>query len=150
MRTSTKKLHIAIKYNIPLDLRLQKTLKAAVKKRDYASVKRLLKNGANPNEQDIEGSTALHFAAKDNRIFIASLLIQNRADIMIKDNAGYTALDYAVDKQFTSLQRLFEENLKRTKSTHNTSRLFKNFPFEIDKSTENISNQFISYASSQT
>lgn len=76
--------------NIPLNLSLPKTLKDAVIKRDYPSVRRLLKNGANPNEQDSEGFTALHFAAKDNRIFIAKLLIQKGAVILVRNKAGFT------------------------------------------------------------
>ncbi|WP_342219622.1 ankyrin repeat domain-containing protein [Rickettsiella endosymbiont of Miltochrista miniata] len=142
MRKSTKKLHIAIKYNIPLDLSLQKTLKDAVIKRDYSSVRRLLKNGANPNEQDNEGLTPLHFAAKDNRVVIASLLIQNGADIMINNKAGHTPLDYAVTHNFSALQQLFEKKLERIvgKNIYNTISFFKNFSSEVDKNSKNISN----------
>lgn len=115
MRKSTKKLNIAIKYDIPLDLSLQKTLKDAVIKRDYASVKRLLENGANPNEQDSEGLTALHFAAKDNRVVIANLLLHNGASIMIKDNEGHTSLDYALIFNYDPLINLFSKKLTNAK-----------------------------------
>lgn len=147
MRKSTKRLQIAIKYSIPLDLSLPKTLKNAVIKRDYASVKRLLNNGANPNEQDSEGLTALHYAAKDNRVFIASLLVQKGAYIMVKDNVGYTPLDYAVALNYTSLQDLFEKRLNRIldKNIYNTSIFFKNFLSTVDENINSISNQ-VSYS----
>lgn len=129
--------------NIPLNLSLPKTLKDAVIKRDYHSVRRLLKNGANPNEQDSEGFTALHFAAKDNRIFIAKLLIQKGAVILVRNKAGFTPLDYTIAHNFTSLQHLFEKKLNRiiNSNIHNTFRFFKNFASVVDEPIENSSNQ---------
>ncbi len=131
------KQQIAYNNNIPLDLSLPKTLKAAVIKRDYHSVKRLLGKGANPNEQDAKGRTPLHFAVKDNRLYITNLLIKDGAHILIKDKANFTPLDYALIYNHTALKNLLEQRL------HIINRGIYNF-FTGNKaflSTENENNE---------
>jgi len=54
---------------------------------------------SDPNIQDNEGKTALMWAIRYGRSFVARFIIKNKANITIKDNGGKTALDYAIEKK---------------------------------------------------
>jgi len=58
-------------------------------------VGRLLKGGANPNEIDDEGETALHQAAWRGHVLVIKLLLEEDADPGLKDQTGQTALHQA-------------------------------------------------------
>lgn len=131
MPKSTKNLRTAHKKNIPLDLSIAKSLKEAVLEGNYASVKHLLKNGANPNEQDADGLTPLHLAAIDNRMYIINLLLQHGALIMIKDNKGHTALDYVLQFNYNSIINIFSKKLTNPTNINYCS-------FFTDVFTENL------------
>jgi len=66
------------------------------------------KYGLNVNFTDPDGMTPLMLGAKDNAIDTVKLLIEKGADISIKDAAGKTAYDYAVEKGFTALAELLK------------------------------------------
>lgn len=53
----------------------------AVKARDYAEAERLIKDGADPNQQDELGWTPLSFAAGNGELSLVELLAANGADI---------------------------------------------------------------------
>lgn len=55
----------------------------------------LLKNGANKDEQDEEGRTALHFACGYGELECAEVLLGEGASIDLVDNNKNTALHYA-------------------------------------------------------
>jgi ankyrin repeat protein len=55
----------------------------------------LIEDGADVNEQDIFGQTALHQAVFGGQIKIVDLLIE-RANLDLKDEDGDTALDLAI------------------------------------------------------
>jgi len=64
-----------------------KTLLAqAILKKNNNAVQFLLDHGANPNAQIYKGETALHIAVKMGNIAIIHLLLQNGADISIKNS----------------------------------------------------------------
>lgn len=58
----------------------------------------LLKNGLDINSADSEGSTALHYCAKYNRIKAAQFLIEHGADIERENKLGETTLAYGCKK----------------------------------------------------
>lgn len=56
----------------------------AIEKSDIATVKKLIKNGAEVNEKDERGATPLMLAVVNNHIEIVKELLKNNADINIK------------------------------------------------------------------
>ena len=80
----------------------------------YEVVKLLLENGANPNIKALNGGTALILAsAKKENTNIINILLdygsdinEHGSDINSKNNKGYTALDYAIDKGYYELEKL--------------------------------------------
>lgn len=55
----------------------------------------LLKNGANKDEQDDEGRTALHFACGYGELKCAEVLLADGASLELVDHNRNTALHYA-------------------------------------------------------
>lgn len=62
---------------------------------DVETIKRLLEEGAKPDEADEEGRTALHFACGYGEIECAKALIAAKASLDIIDNNKNTPLHYA-------------------------------------------------------
>jgi ankyrin repeat protein len=59
----------------------------------------LLDNGADPNLQDNNGDTALHFAARTGKLEAIPLLIGHGADQNLQNNEGLIAIDIAGNEQ---------------------------------------------------
>lgn len=59
-------------------------------------LKWLIDNGANINHQDRNGFSALHFAVKEQRFDVTEILINNKADLELKDSNGNTPLMDAI------------------------------------------------------
>jgi len=66
----------------------------AVVKGDIKTVEAMIERGARVNEQS-NGMTPLHYAARYNRPEIAKLLIENGASLEIKSSNGMTAAQVA-------------------------------------------------------
>ena len=62
----------------------------------------------NPNHQNNEGKTALHYAVKSEQRTMIKELLDHEADCNIKDKSGKTALDYAREWKRTDLYDLLE------------------------------------------
>lgn len=58
----------------------------------------------------IDGVTALNFAARYGNLEIVKILLEAKADKMIKDEEGLTAYDHAIKKGFTEIASLLETN----------------------------------------
>jgi len=72
-----------------------KNLINAVKFGDFDSVKILIENGVDVNKNTYGNTTLLMWAVIGNKYEIAQLLLENNADLKVKDNDGHTALFYA-------------------------------------------------------
>lgn len=69
----------------------------AVKNGDRAAVSALLKKGSNASAQDVDGTTALHWAAHRNDLDTANLLIAAGAKVNAANRYGMTPLLLAVE-----------------------------------------------------
>jgi len=87
------------------------TLTIAAERGDTAQVKQLIAAGADVNEKDKSGYTALMWAARNGHTEVASLLLQARADMNVRDcaSAGWTPLMHAIHKNQNDLARLLIE-----------------------------------------
>ena len=70
---------------------------------DLESVKLLLDNGADPNEEDF-GSTCLHIVSKTKHIEIAKLLIEYGANLNTKNWYDYTPLHIASHNGYVEIK----------------------------------------------
>ena len=61
---------------------------------NFEAVKSMIEAGADVNKKSV-GKTPLMYAARHNKAKIAKLLISNGADLTIKSDRGYTALQFA-------------------------------------------------------
>ena len=68
----------------------------------------LIKNGAETNITDFDGSTPLHYAAKNNNVELCTLLLDNGAKVNAADNTGQTPLHLAI----SSFEDIKDENEK--------------------------------------
>jgi ankyrin repeat protein len=66
---------------------------------DLEMVKLLVANGANVNQKNFRGATALMGAATDGPASVVSYLIENGADVKARDDDGHTALMYAENQK---------------------------------------------------
>jgi uncharacterized protein len=71
----------------------------AASKGDLATVKALLKSGANPNVTDGDKMTPVMYAARKNQAEVIRELLAAGADINAKDQGGWTALMFAAKKK---------------------------------------------------
>jgi len=71
-----------------------------------AVVELLLAAGADVNEKEAGGRTALHYAAWENHAAVIELLLAAGADINAKSNYGGTALHYAAEQGHASVVEL--------------------------------------------
>jgi ankyrin repeat protein len=78
---------------------------------NFKDVKSLLKNkNRNPNIQDINGRTALHYAAANDNARIANLLLQYGANPNIADHDGWMPLHVAADQNSFVVVQLLLNN----------------------------------------
>lgn len=73
---------------------------------DSLAVQKLLKEGANINEPDSNGSTPLIHATRAGNADVVKQLIKSGADIKAKDKKGYDALLYAIDYGYYEISKL--------------------------------------------
>lgn len=79
-------------------------------KKDIAQL--LIDNGANINAQRYNGWTPLMLAVGIKNIDMVKFLLDNNADITIKNNSNKTALDIARSRNYEEIVALFENYTK--------------------------------------
>ncbi|WP_405337758.1 ankyrin repeat domain-containing protein [Psychroserpens sp.] len=85
-------------------------LMAAVYKNRTEIVEHLIKQNANVNFADTNGTTALHYAIFLKNESIIKLLVDANADVTFKDNRGNNAINYAAMTQNESIIKLINKN----------------------------------------
>jgi hypothetical protein len=68
---------------------------AAARKGDRTTVRRLIRNGLDPNSRDGRGLTALMWAAQEGHPSLATILLKAGAEPNARDRQGQTALHHA-------------------------------------------------------
>tara|TARA_R110002073_G_scaffold279026_1_gene443239 strand:+ start:535803 stop:536210 length:408 start_codon:yes stop_codon:yes gene_type:complete len=87
-----------------------------ITKGDLDAVKSMIIAGADINEKSI-GMTPLMYAARYNRVEIVNLLISKGADLKLKSNRGYTALDYAEMSKAHDTYKIISEAINSKESS---------------------------------
>lgn len=88
--------------------RLSGTFKQAVALGIEAVVRHHLRSGQDVNSRDDKGQTPLIIAAAKGHAKICSLLLEAGADPALKDTAGFTALDLAVNQKRADVWELLQ------------------------------------------
>jgi Ankyrin repeats (3 copies) len=73
------------------------------------SARMLLDAGADPNELEANGWSALHWAARNGYLSVARLLMKHGARLYHPDSQGYMPLDWAFDRGHWDVVRFFDE-----------------------------------------
>jgi len=110
----------------------QTPLMAAVLKKNLDIIKKLIEKGANVNAQDVNGQTALSLIAQDIEQLILNTaaksitkstetaeniinaLLEKGAKVDIKDNFGFSPIDYAQSSHNDTIVALMRKNTKPT------------------------------------
>jgi ankyrin repeat protein len=102
-------------------------LTVAAERGDAAQVRKLIAAGADLNERDQTGYTALVWAARNGSTDVAKVLIEARADMNARDCAtnGWTPLIHAIHKNNNEMARLLidrgaDVNARAGKCTENS------------------------------
>lgn len=88
---------------------LMRTLEADSNSVGSEVITLLLERGTNPNLQDNNGDTALHYAVRFRRLYAIPLLIEHDADLELQNNNGDMALDIAIAKDNTEAIGMLRE-----------------------------------------
>lgn len=94
---------------------LQKDFNIAANNGDTQTVQRLLKDGADVNDKDIEGRTPLHYAVSNGHISVVNILLKNGADITQVTNKGNTPLHIATSKGYKEIVEVFLQHVSYNK-----------------------------------
>ena len=99
------------------------TLTQCVLDGNFASVRALIKLGANVNAKDRSRWTPLHYAASEGYLNIVRFLLQNNADVTALNSEGQLAVDLAEEGEIKKLLRrvtLFYEPVSSSQTSRRT------------------------------
>jgi ankyrin repeat protein len=85
----------------------------AISKGDISTVKQIIAYGIDVNDTTYRGMTPLMYAAIYNQSEIAKLLLENGANLDMKDNSGRTALDHAKSSHSENVLEVLKPAKKR-------------------------------------
>jgi len=77
----------------------------AAQENDYSLVKLLLESKANPNKTDFSGTPPIMYTSN---VEIIKLLVDNKADLHLKNDYGSSALDWALESNNQKLINLLQ------------------------------------------
>lgn len=98
-------------------------LRDAAIRNDVEATGSLIENGAPLDSKGSFGWTALHMAAKYGHEEIVLLLVNAKADIRIRDDAGRTAAEWASRKGLTRLCKVLGGDKERGKEAYESAKL---------------------------
>lgn len=76
---------------------------------DTVQVQTLIEEGADVNEKDMSGRTALMIAANRGHTYVVQLLLERGADASVRDNNGFSALQAAESRGFQRIVSLLKK-----------------------------------------
>jgi ankyrin repeat protein len=85
----------------------------AISKGDIATVKQIIAYGIDVNDTTNRGMTPLMYAAIYNQSEIAKLLLENGANLDLKDKSGTTAIEYAKTSGSKEVMEILKPTKKR-------------------------------------
>jgi cytohesin len=89
--------------------RLGRELREAAREGDVKEVESLLASGADVNDRDFAGGTALHVAAAAGRVALVRRLLEAGADVQSRDSDGFTPLDKAEQNGHQEVTRMLHD-----------------------------------------
>ena len=95
--SSSRKPGIGV--NAPINTDGKTALHLAIEAGDSDAAVKLLKIGANPNQQDGSGKTPLFDAISKQNIDLVELLLEKGATFRVKDDTDATPLDFAIEQK---------------------------------------------------
>ncbi|XP_071572585.1 uncharacterized protein [Temnothorax nylanderi] len=94
---------------------LQKDINIAASNGDIQAVQRLLKDGADANDKDIDGRTPLHYAVNSGQASVVNFLLENGADVTQVTNKGNTPLHTATSKGYKEIVEVLLQRVSHDK-----------------------------------
>lgn len=77
---------------------------------DIVNATELISKLRDLNTEDFNGNTAMHMAARSNRLNIIKLLVENGADVNLSASAGVTAIITAANRNYLNIVEYLVEN----------------------------------------
>ncbi|XP_044729331.1 uncharacterized protein LOC123292680 [Chrysoperla carnea] len=94
-------------------------LNIAANEGDVQTVQRLLNDGANVNDKDVDGRTPLHFAVSNGHINVVNMLLQNGAVVTEATKKGNTPLHTATSKGYKEIIEVLLQHISRNRDILN-------------------------------
>ena len=84
-------------------------LAKACEKSDMEDAELAIRDGADVNKREAYNTTLLMTAAREGRTEIVKLLLKHSARVLLRNDFGKTALDYAVTNSYSDIAKALNE-----------------------------------------